>query len=146
MPGVTAHPFLSPAWIDAVREIRDTYSEQVATTDVEVRANVTVTDAPFEEPTVRAHLDTTAGALTLEAGHLDESDFAIEVPYEIAHQLFVDRDPQAVLPVLLGGQVKLTGDSSKIMFLAGMAAPPQPGSDAETLAREVVRRIDAITA
>lgn len=142
---MTAHPFLSPEWIAAVSEIRDEYRDQVGPSPVEIRANVTVTDAPFDEPTIEGHIDTSGGAISLEVGHLDESDFGLEVPYDVAYQIFVDRDPQAVLGVLVGGQVKLTGDSSKILGLAGMATPPDPDSETASLAGEVIARIDAVT-
>ncbi|MFT5201733.1 MAG: hypothetical protein ACI9C1_001111 [Candidatus Aldehydirespiratoraceae bacterium] len=143
---MSAYPFLSPDWIAAVAAIRDEYRDQVSQTDFKIRANVTVTDAPFEETTVAGHIDTTGGALSLEVGHLDKSDFGIEMPYDLAYKMFVNRDPQAALSALIGGQVKLTGDSSKVLGLAGMAAPPDPTSDTGNLAREVVARIDAVTA
>ena len=100
--------------------------------------NVTVTEAPFGEPTIVGHIDTSAGAISLELGHLDESDFAIEMAYDDAQQIFVDRDPQALMGIIVGGQVKLTGDSSKILGLAGMAAPPDPNNESSALAREVI--------
>lgn len=146
VPIVSAHPFLSPEWIVAVSVIRDEYRDRVGTTEILIRANVTITAAPFDEPHVHGHIDTTGGALSLDHGHLDESDFAIELSYELARQMFVERDPQAVLGALLGGQVKLTGDSSKVLGLAGMATPPAEDSDSGELAREVVRRIDEVTA
>lgn len=97
--------------------------------DIEVRANLTVVDAPFETPTVRLHLDTGSGTPVFDEGHLDEADFMVEMPYALAYQMFVERDPAAVMPVLLGGQVKLTGDMSKLLaladaVLAGETAPP----------------------
>ena len=146
MPIVTAYPFLSPEWIAAVAAIRDEYRDRVGTTDMPIRANVTVTDAPFAETTVEGHVDTTGGTLSIDEGHLDDSDFRIEVRYDLARQLFVERDPQAILSALLGGQVKLTGDSSKILGIAGMAAPPAEGSETASLAREIAQRIDAVTA
>jgi len=146
VPIVTAHTFLSPEWIAAVAAIRDEYRDQVGTTEVAIRANVTVTDSPFPEPTVEGHVDTMGGALSIDEGHLDDSDFQIEVRYELARQLLVERDPQAIITALVGGQVKLTGDSSKVLGIAGMAAPPADDSDAASLAREVIRRIDEVTA
>lgn len=146
MPFVSPHPFLSPAWIEAVTEIRDEYRDRIPSSDFPIRANVTITDAPFAESTIVGHIDTSGGAITLELGHLDDGDFALEATYEVAHQIFVDRDPQQLMTILVGGQVKLTGDSSKILGLAGMAAPPDPESESTSLAREVVRRIDDITA
>lgn len=143
---MTAHPFLSPEWINAVAAIRDQYRDRVGTPETEIRANVTVTGAPFDDPTVHGHVDTTGGALSIEEGHLDGSDFQIEVRYELARQLFVERDPQAVLTALVGGQVKLTGDSAKVLAIASMTAPPAEDSEEASLAREIVRRIDEVTA
>lgn len=142
----SVHPFLSPEWIAAVREIRDEYRSHVGPTEIPVRANVTITEAPFESSEILGHIDTTGGALTLEEGHLDDHDFGIEMAYSVAYQIFVDRDPQAVMSVLIGGQVKLTGDSAKLLALAGMASPPAEGSQGGELAREVIRRIDEVTA
>jgi hypothetical protein len=143
---VTSHPFLSPEWIRAVADIRDEYRDRVGTTEFAIRANVTVTGAPFAESTIAGHVDTTGGAISLDEGHLPESDVQVEVGYDLARQLFVERDPQAILNALLGGKVKLTGDSSKVLGLAGMATPPPDDSDDAALAREITRRIDEVTA
>lgn len=146
MPIVTAHPFLSPEWIAAVAAIRDQYRDRVDSPEIDIRANVTVTGAPFDDPTVHGHVDTTGGALSIDQGHLDGSDFQIEVRYELARQLFVERDPQTIITALVGGQVKLTGDSAKVLGIAGMATPPAEDSDEASLAREIIRRIDEVTA
>jgi hypothetical protein len=145
VPFVTAYAFLSQEWIIAVAAIRDEYRDRVGTTELAIRANVTVTDAPFDDPLIHGHVDTTGGAISLDQGHLEGSDFQLEVRYELARTLFVDRDPQAILSALLGGHVKLTGDSSKILGIAGMAAPPAEDSEAGALAREIAQRIDAVT-
>lgn len=141
--------FLSPDWIRAVKQIRDEFDMGARETDLGVRANVTIVDAPFEVPVVLGHLDTNSGTLILDEGHLGDADFSIEMPYSLAYEIFVERDPAAVVPVLLGGQVKLTGDSSMILLLADFILLAD-GSDetAEGLgpvAGEIVKRIDAIT-
>lgn len=140
------YPFLSPEWIEAVEAIRDEYRDRVTPPEHPIKANVTVTDAPFAESTIVGHVDTTAGAISLDRGHLDDSDFTIEMSYRVAQQIFVDRDPQALMTILVSGQVKLTGDSSKILGLAAVAAPPDPDSEVASLAREVAARIDRLTA
>ena len=153
------HRFLSPAWIDAVRQIRrevdpdDAATDMADMTDIEVGANVTVVDAPFEAPTVYLHLDTSSGTPVFDEGHLNETDFAVEMPYSLAYEIFVERDPAAVMPVLLGGQVKLTGDASKLLMLADSvlaAETQQDGSGGTTghlgsTARRMAEQIDAIT-
>lgn len=141
------HPFLSRQWIVAVREIRDEYRHHAGETTVEIRANLTITETPFDEGPVRGHLDTRSGALSVDEGHLDDHDFHIEMTYGLALQLFVERDPQSVVSALLGG-VKLTGDSSKVIMLAGMVGPVPSEADDErvSIAREIIARIDEVTA
>ena len=141
---MSTHVFLSPGWIVAVREIRDEYADRAEVPTVEIAANVTVTDAPFDEPEVRGHVDTTGSTVSIDLGHVDHAHFTVEMPYEIAHQVFVDRDPAQIMQIILGGRVKLTGDSSRVLALAGTATPPPDGSETG-LAREILRRIDAIT-
>ncbi len=143
---VSAHPFLSPEWIHAVREIRSEYTDRVGPVEFEVAANVTVIGAPFGTGEILGHIDATGPTLTIEEGHLPSPDFSLEVPYDLAQRLFVDRDPGQVMPALMGGQVKLTGDSSKILLLAGSIVPPPSDDERVSIAREVLRRIDEITA
>lgn len=156
------HPFLSPAWIAAMRDLRADYADEeigVAqsaagsrTEALELAANVTITDPPFGDGPILGHIDTTGPTLMIEEGHLDGPDFGVELPYDLARQLFVDRDPAQVMPALLGGAIKMTGDSSKVLALAGLLAPPPTGSPAgagddvtNELVGEIVRRIDEIT-
>ena len=150
------YPFLSPEWIAAMRELRAEYAvAEAAAPDLgdnptlQLAANVTVTDPPFADEAILGHIDTTGPTLMLEEGHLDSPDFGIELPWELAKQLFVDRDPAQVMPALLGGAIKLTGDSSKVLALASVLAPPAGGQTAADGApdviRDVVRRIDEIT-
>ena len=141
--------FLSPAWIRAVRRIRDELEIGVQETDTGVRANVTISDAPFEVSIVLGHLDTNSGTLILDEGHLSEADIDIEMPYSLAYEIFVERDPAAIVPVLLGGQVKLTGDSSKILLLADFILPSDECLETVeglgSTAHKIIKQIDAIT-
>ena len=150
------YPFLSPEWIAAMRELRADYADHEAeaanaTADaaLQLAANVTVTDPPFADEAILGHIDTTGPALLIEEGHLDNPDFGIEVPWALAKQLFIDRDPTQVMPALFGGAIKLTGDSSKILALASILAPPSGGDPGDNTApdvvRELIERVDAIT-
>ena len=53
------------------------------------------------------------------------------------------------LEALLGGAIKLTGDSSKVLALASVLTPPPGGhsseADAPDLVRDLIRRVDEIT-
>jgi hypothetical protein len=143
---VTVHPFLSPEWIVAMREIRADYANDEGEPDIQLAANVTVTNPPFGEGSILGHIDSSGPTLMIEEGHLDQPEFSLEVRYELAYQLFVQRDPAAVMPAIFAGQIKLTGDSSKVLMLAGQMAPPADGDPRRDQLREIVARIDAITA
>lgn len=150
------YPFLSPDWIAAMRDLRGEFAAQEAEAataavdpTLQLAANVTVTDPPFADEPVLGHIDTTGPALLLEEGHLADSDFGIEIPWDLAKQLFIDRDPAQVMPALLGGAIKLTGDSSKVLALASVLGPPQGDGGVDNAApdivRELIRRVDEIT-
>ncbi|NCG37726.1 MAG: hypothetical protein GWP48_09420 [Actinobacteria bacterium] len=143
---MTVHPFLSPEWIVAMREIRADYANDEGEPDIQLAANVTVTNPPFGEGSILGHIDSSGPTLMIEEGHLDQPEFSLEVRYELAYQLFVQRDPAAVMPAIFAGQIKLTGDSSKVLMLAGQMAPPADGDPRRDQLREIVARIDAITA
>ena len=89
-----------------MREIRADFAEHDREVEFDLAANVTVTDPPFGDGPVLGHIDTTGPTLTIDEGHLDDADFGLEVPYDIAKQLFVDRDPTQVMPALMGGEVQ----------------------------------------
>ncbi|MGZ0219192.1 MAG: hypothetical protein ACKVIY_09275 [Acidimicrobiales bacterium] len=143
---MTVHTFLSPEWIVAMREIRADYANDEGEPDIQLAANVTVTNPPFGEGSILGHIDSSGPTLMIEEGHLDQPEFSLEVRYELAYQLFVQRDPAAVMPAIFAGQIKLTGDSSKVLMLAGQMAPPADGDPRRDQLREIVARIDAITA
>jgi hypothetical protein len=137
------HEFLSPAWIDAVARIHDEYRGRVPAPSVIVRANVVVTDAPFDQTEIRGSIDTSEG-LVIEANELADPDFTATLDYDTAKALFVDQDPQAVMQAFFGGKIRLTGDASKLLAIP-MPKPGDSGPDID-LAREVVERIRAVTA
>ena len=142
---MSVHLFLSPGWIVAVREIRDEYAHHADQIDIEIAANVTITDAPFDDAVVRGHVDTTGESFVIDEGHVDHAHFGVEMPYDIAHQVFIERDPATLMTIVLSGRVKLSGDSSRVLMLAGAAAPPDPDAENAGIAREILRRIDEIT-
>jgi len=141
-----AFAFLSPEWIDAMRQVRAEFSGRERPVPLDLAVNVSITGAPFAESLIRGHIDTSGVLLTLDEGHLEQPDFSIEMPYELALQLFVGRDLSAVTQALFGGAVKLSGDSSKVLLLAGELTPPPPDDPRHDELRALVRRVDEITA
>ena len=138
------HPFLSPEWIAEARAIRDEF-EGRSTTEVEaVKANVVITEAPFDDSDISGHVDTTAGAVTIDEGHIDDPEVTVTTDYETAQALFVERDPAKVMEAFLLGKILVTGDVAKVMAFAGAEPPTDP--DEIALAKEIASRLGAITA
>jgi hypothetical protein len=137
------HEFLSPAWIEAVIEIRDEYHGRVPQPSVVLRANVVVTAVPFAEGEVRGSIDTAKG-LAIEPVELDGPDLTAQLDYETAKALFVEQDPQALLQAFFGGRIRITGDATKLLALP----MPAPGDDnpALDLLREISARVRDVTA
>ncbi|MGI8686193.1 MAG: SCP2 sterol-binding domain-containing protein [Acidimicrobiales bacterium] len=135
-PAVETHPFLSDGWIAAAREIREEFKDQVPAGEHAVKLNQVITDVPFGDGTLNAHLDTSGGELEMETGHLDEADVAITLDYETARAVFLD--PQSAIQHFMAGKIKVQGDMTKLLSV--VQAPP------ESLAGEAQRRIAAITA
>jgi hypothetical protein len=138
---VSPHLFLSPEWIEAAGGLRDEYQHRVPPVEMAISVNVTITETPFAADVVRGHIDTTAGTLFIDEGHLAEADLTVEVRYELAHSLFVGRDLSAAMQAFFAGKIKVTGDSSKLLQIQ----PPSPDATVDPLAQELARRIDEIT-
>jgi SCP-2 sterol transfer family len=134
---VATHQFLSPEWMEAARAIREELDGQVPPPEHSVRMNQVSTDVPFGTGVINAHLDTTAGDIELEEGHLDQPDVTVTTDYATAKSLFVEWDPQAGMQAFMAGKIKVQGDLSKLL------AMQQSGLDPAALA--VARRIQAIT-
>lgn len=131
-------PFLSPEWIEAAREIRERYSSQTAPIEVAVKVNQVITDVPFGDGDLYAHIDTSNGAVDLDLGHLDEPDATITLSYETARALLVERDPAKAMQAFMSGGIQVEGDLMKVMAM--QATTPQ-----DELALTVAEEILAIT-
>lgn len=117
------YQFLSDEWVDAAKKLR-AENPTPATTPAPVKMNLTITDVPFGEGSVEAHMDTTSGELELDLGHLDGSDVAATLDYETARAMMVDANPQAAMQAFMAGKIKLTGDMTKAMAMQSGPADP----------------------
>ena len=127
------YKFLSDEWIAAAKEIRD---QHVAPPVPQaVRMNFVVTDVPFGDGIINAHMDTTQGTSDFDLGHLDGADVTATLDYETSRAMMVDQNPQAAMQAFMAGKIKLQGDMTKAMALSS-AAPPDP---------EVTAKIKEIT-
>ena len=118
-----AYKFLSDEWIAAAKEIREQYSAPPV--PHAVKMNFIVTDVPFGDGSVDAHMDTTSGHLELDTGHVDAADVTATLDYDTARAMMVDNNPQAAMQAFMAGKIKLQGDMTKAMALQGGPADPE---------------------
>ena len=130
--------FLSTAWIEAARAIRDEYEGRVGPPPVAVRMNQVITDSP--QGTIQAHLDTSNARTRLELGHLTQPDLTVTTDYATAKALFVQQDPAVAMAAFLSGKIRVEGDMAKLLALQATSM------QVDTIAAEVAARVKAITA
>ena len=136
---MAAFPFLSPEWTEEARKVREEFAGRAPQAPpVTMRMNLVVTDAPFGEGSIAAHLDTTSGEIVLDTGHLDPADLKVTVEYSVAKAILVDQNPQAGMQAFMAGRIRVEGDMSKLLAL--QAGPTDP------LHAEIAARMREITA
>jgi hypothetical protein len=139
---VSQYPFLSDEWLEESRKIREEFDDQVPEIPVSVRMNQVVSEVPFGDGVIHAHVDTSAGRLEMDIGHLESPDLTITLTYLTAKAILVDGDAQVAMNAFLGGRIKVDGDITKMLALqtALAATAGNPG------AAEMVKRIQGMTA
>ena len=133
------YPFLSDEWVVEAQRI---YAEVEASGGLAgasfspVRVNLVITDAPFSDRPIDAHVDTSSGGVTISTGHLPSPDVTVSMGYGTARALFVAGDVQTVMQAFLGGRIRVDGDLSKLLdprsgiwptAPTSWAPPAQPG-------------------
>ena len=131
------HPFLSDDWIAEAHAIRAEYRETDQAVPHIVRMNLVVTEMPFGDGDLAAHMDTTSGSVELEKGHLETPDLEITVDYVTARAILVEGNPEAGMQAFMAGKIRVQGDMTKLMLLQTM--PP------DSAARELAERLRSIT-
>lgn len=132
-----AFPFLSDEWIAEAHVIRAEYKDGSPAFGQPVRMNLVVTEIPFGDGDLQAHLDTTGGDVEIDKGHVDGADLTVTIDYLTAKAILVDRNPQAGMQAFMAGKIRVEGDMTKLMALQAM--PPGEQSD------EMAERLRAIT-
>jgi hypothetical protein len=138
---VTQYLFLSDEWLAEARKVRAEYKGRAPEFPVSVRMNQIIQDVPFGAGTIKAHLDTSAGELEIDTGHLDSPDLTVTMAYDTAKALLVDGDTQGAMHAFLGGRIKVDGDITKLIALQNAGA----SAAADSAAVEMARRLQAIT-
>jgi hypothetical protein len=136
------HAFLSAAWMDAAREVYNAHRSEAPPVDVPLRANLIITEVPFGDDPLHAHLDTSTGELELDLGHLEGADVTLTLEYDTAKAQIVTQDTAAVVAAFMAGRIKIEGDMAKVLSLATGQLGTEGG---EALARRVAADLQAIT-
>lgn len=133
--------FLTEAWIDAARNIRDEAGGGGGLPHA-VKMNLVIVETPehadFAGGTFEGHMDSSDGEMKMDKGHIDGADLTVTVDYETAKAIFVDQNPQAGMQAFMSGKIKVEGDITKLMAMQN--ASPDPS------AAEIANKISAITA
>jgi hypothetical protein len=132
------HDFLSDEWVEAAKKIREDAGGDTAAPAHTIKMNLVITEAPFKEDDIEAHMDTTSGELQMDLGHLDEPELTVTVDWATAKAIFVDQNPQAGMQAFMAGKVKVQGDMTKLMAMQQQT--PDPG------AQEMAEKLKEITA
>jgi putative sterol carrier protein len=131
------YQFLSDEWVKAAKQVREEFEGKAPAPAHAVKMNQIITDVPFGDGTVNAHMDTTGGELQMDLGHLDAPDVTVTLDYETAKQIFVEGNPQAGMQAFMAGKIKIQGDMTKLMAM--QQAPVDP------VQQEIATRIKEIT-
>ncbi len=134
------YPFLSDNWMIEARKVRDEYASELPDAPA-MRMNLVITEVPFGDGGIDAHLDSSSGRISLDLGHLDKPDVSITTDFATAKALFVGQDPAAVMQAFMAGKIRVQGDLAKLLALQTAAVPV----GAEDVAAKVAERIKDIT-
>ncbi len=134
------YEFLSDKWISAARAIRDEYADRVPDAPP-MRMNLVVSEVPFGDGTIEAHVDSSSGRIQLDLAHIEKPDVTVTADYATVKALFVDQNPAAAMQAFMSGKIRVQGDLGKLMALQTTAVP----NGADDLAAEVAERIKTIT-
>jgi putative sterol carrier protein len=135
---MATYVFLSDPWIEQARKIRAAAAAEgtSATVAHSVRVNLVITDVPFTDGTVDAHVDTTSGIVEIDSGHINPADMVITVDHSTARSILVEGNTQVAMQAFMTGKIKVDGDVSKLIELQSGAPGPAAQALAERL-REI---------
>ena len=129
-------PFLSDDWVAEAKKLREELDGAGAPPHT-VKMNLVITEVPFGEGQLDAHMDTTGGEVDMDLGHLETPDLTVTLEYETAKAILVEGNPQAGMQAFMAGKIKVQGDMTKLMAM--QSASPDP------VAAEIAEKIKAIT-
>lgn len=110
------HDFLSPEWFLAVEALP---LPEVPAGSPQIAMNVVVSG--LAQGDLELHLD--GGRLV--RGLQEGAATTVTVPYPVAKALFIKQDQQAAMQAFMSGQIKVSGDITKLMALSQVAPTPE---------------------
>ncbi|MFZ4668006.1 MAG: SCP2 sterol-binding domain-containing protein [Microthrixaceae bacterium] len=133
------YQFLTEEWIEAAKQIRDELEGDVPAPPHAVKMNLNITEVPFGDGEVTAHMDSSGGEMVMDLGHMDDPELTVTLDYATAKAILVDQNPQAGMQAFMAGKVKVQGDMTKLMAM-------QAGGGDAGLQAKVTEAIQEITA
>lgn len=127
------YEFLSPEWVAAAKEIQESMPKPEAPPAHAVKMNLVITEAPFSDADIHAHMDTSDGEVKMDLGHMESPDLTVSVDWATAKAIFVDQNPQAGMQAFMAGKVKVQGDMTKLMAMQQSAPDPAAQAVAEKI-------------
>jgi len=126
--------FLCREWFDEVARIRESMGPIELPDPIrDLKINLEVREGPDGE-TVQCHF----GVGALSRG-LTDAPTTVRLPYDVARQIFVDRDSGAAMRAFMTGQIQIEGDVTRLMTIQSASQGSNPA------AVELIVRIAQIT-
>ena len=119
-----AYKFLTEEWVAEAKKIREEYKGKGTPPAHAVRMNQIITEVPFGDSDIEAHMDTSAGEVDMDLGHLENPDLTVTLDYETAKAILVDGNPQAGMQAFMAGKIKVQGDMTKLMAMQNASPDP----------------------
>ncbi len=131
------YKFLTEEWVEAAHKIREDLSAEEAGTPHKVKMNQVITEVPFGDGTVNAHMDSSSGEMDMGLGHIDDPELTVTLDYETAKAILVDGNPQAGMQAFMAGKIKVEGDMTKLMAMQQPPADPEAAATAQKVAKAI---------
>ena len=128
------HAFLSEEWVAAAKEVREQYKGKTAPPAHKVKMNLHITEVPFGDGEVDAHMDTSGDEMEMDLGHISGEDLTVTVDYATAKAIFIEGNPQAGMQAFMAGKIKVQGDMTKLMAMQSGAVDPAAAEVAAAIA------------
>lgn len=136
---MSKHPFLSAKWIEDARRIHEELALSAPPEMMAAKVNLVVTDLPFAEGALAAHLETGPGLFEIGPDHLSGADATVTLEHSTAYAVFIEGDPQIGMQAFMAGRIRVDGDVAKLIPVFGGMGAPNP------LSSEIGRRLRDIT-